>query len=145
MFSNFYIKGRIEKADLLRELGKNPYSNNAHNDLSNATFIAKYEADALDSEAVAQDSATHAINDFVAGRVKLVRLMGKAAFIDRQDIDRLLRIVDLLVQWNLVTVEKSRYKPDIKDHVGIFVLSRSELSDWELVPKYKIGSKHFQK
>ena len=72
-------------------------------------------------------------------------LDGKAAFIDRQDIDRLLRIVDLLVQWNLVTVEKSRYKPDIKDHVGIFVLSRSELSDWELVPKYKIGSKHFQK
>ena len=76
---------------------------------------------------------------------QMFMLDGKAAFIDRQDIDRLLRIVDLLVQWNLVTVEKSRYKPDIKDHVGIFVLSRSELSDWELVPKYKIGSKHFQK
>ena len=92
MFSNFYIKGRIEKADLLRELGKNPYSNNAHKDLSNATFIAKYEADALDSEAAAQDSATHAINDFVAGRVKLVRLMGKAAFIDIEDESGILQV-----------------------------------------------------
>lgn len=92
MFSNFYIKGRIEKADLLRELGKNPYSNNAHKDLSNATFIAKYEATALDSEAAAQDSATHAINDFVAGRVKLVRLMGKAAFIDIEDESGILQV-----------------------------------------------------
>lgn len=92
MFSNFYIKGRIEKADLLRELGKNPYSNNAHKDLSNATFIAKYEADALDSEAAEQDSATHAINDFVAGRVKLVRLMGKAAFIDIEDESGILQV-----------------------------------------------------
>lgn len=92
MFSNFYIKGRIEKADLLRELGKNPYSNNAHQDLSNATFIAKYEATALDSEAAAQDSATHAINDFVAGRVKLVRLMGKAAFIDIEDESGILQV-----------------------------------------------------
>lgn len=92
MFSNFYIKGRIEKADLLRELGKNPYSNNAHKDLSNATFIAKYESTALDSEAAAQDSATHAINDFVAGRVKLVRLMGKAAFIDIEDESGILQV-----------------------------------------------------
>ncbi|MGX3010977.1 lysine--tRNA ligase [Helicobacter sp. 23-1044] len=92
MFSNIYIKGRIEKADLLREIGKNPYSNDAHKDLSNAEFIAKYEATALDSEGAANDSATHAINDFVAGRVKLVRLMGKAAFIDIEDESGILQI-----------------------------------------------------
>ena len=92
MFSNFYIKGRIEKAESLRELGKNPYDNNVRKDLSNAEFIAKYEATALTSEAAAQDSATHAINDFVAGRVKLVRLMGKAAFMDIEDESGILQI-----------------------------------------------------
>lgn len=79
MFSNFYVKGRIDKADSLREIGKNPYDNNAKKDLSNAEFIAKYEATALDSGAAAENKAIHNINDFIAGRVKLIRLMGKAA------------------------------------------------------------------
>ena len=92
MFSNIYIKGRIEKADLLREIGKNPYSNDAHKDLSNAEFIAKYEANALDSEGAANNESIHLINDFVAGRVKLVRLMGKAAFIDIEDESGILQI-----------------------------------------------------
>lgn len=92
MFSNFYIKGRIEKANLLHSQGKNPYDNNAHKDLSNANFIAKYESVALDSESAANNPAIHSINDFVAGRVKLIRLMGKAAFMDIEDESGILQI-----------------------------------------------------
>ena len=92
MFSNFYIKGRIDKADLLREIGKNPYTNNAKKDLSNAEFIAKYEECALDSNAAAEDKSIHSINDFIAGRVKLIRLMGKAAFMDIEDESGILQV-----------------------------------------------------
>lgn len=92
MFSNFYIKGRIEKAESLRELGKNPYDNNAKKDLSNAEFIAKYEANALDSSAAAENESIHSINDFIAGRVKLIRLMGKAAFMDIEDESGILQV-----------------------------------------------------
>lgn len=92
MFSNFYIKGRIDKADLLREMGKNPYSNDAKKDLSTATFIAKYAESALDSSAAEGDSTTQKINEFLCGRIKLVRLMGKAAFLDLEDESGILQI-----------------------------------------------------
>lgn len=92
MFSNFYIKGRIQKAQDLVQLGKNPYDNNVCKDLSNAEFITKYKSNALDSSAAAEDDSIHSINVFIAGRVKLIRLMGKAAFMDVEDESGILQI-----------------------------------------------------
>lgn len=92
MFSNIYIKQRIQKANDLRESSKNPYDNNAKKDMLNADFIAKYSDSALDSNAAAQDSSTHNINIFIAGRVKLIRLMGKAAFMDIEDSSGVLQV-----------------------------------------------------
>lgn len=92
MFSNFYIQQRLQKAQDLKERSKNPYDNNARKDISNADFIAKYGDSALDSNAAAQDSTIHSINVFVAGRVKLIRLMGKAAFLDIEDSSGILQI-----------------------------------------------------
>lgn len=92
MFSNIYIKQRIEKADSIRASGGNPYDNNAKKSISNASFIAKYSPNAKDSAAARDDSEISSIREFVAGRVKLVRLMGKAAFMDIEDESGILQV-----------------------------------------------------
>lgn len=92
MFSNIYIKQRIEKADSIRASGGNPYDNNAKKSISNANFIAKYSPNAKDSAAARDDSEISSIREFIAGRVKLVRLMGKAAFMDIEDESGILQV-----------------------------------------------------
>lgn len=84
MFSNTYIKQRIQKAQDMRDMGKNPYDNHAKKTTSNADFAQKYN-NALDSASAKEHQATHPINEYLAGRVKLIRLMGKAAFLDIED------------------------------------------------------------
>ncbi len=90
MFSNIYIKQRIDKAESMRQSGANPYSNNAIKNISNAEFLDKYK-NAPDSTAAAEDSTIHSLREFVAGRVKLIRMMGKAAFIDIEDESGILQ------------------------------------------------------
>lgn len=92
MFSNIYIKQRIEKADSIRANGGNPYDNNAKKSISNAAFITKYSPNAKDSAAAKDDREISSIREFVAGRVKLVRLMGKAAFMDIEDESGILQV-----------------------------------------------------
>lgn len=75
----------------MRDLGQNPYDNAVKRTLSNADFLAKYP-NALDSASAHEDSAINSIREYVAGRVKLVRLMGKAAFIDIEDESGILQI-----------------------------------------------------
>lgn len=84
MFSNIYIKQRIEKSNILRQNGKNPYDNNAKKTISNIDFINKYD-NAPTSDIAKEDNSINSIREFIAGRVKLIRLMGKAAFIDISD------------------------------------------------------------
>ena len=86
MFSNIYIQQRIEKANIMRDSGKNPYRNDAKKTISNIDFLNKYK-DAKDSNSAKADN----IEEFVSGRVKLVRLMGKAAFIDIEDESGILQ------------------------------------------------------
>ena len=56
--------------------------------------------------------------------------------------DRLRRnaIVDLLEQWNLVTVDhEDEFKmQDIMDTKGLKVIKHSEKDEWELVPKFNV-------
>ncbi|MDE6886475.1 MAG: lysine--tRNA ligase [Helicobacteraceae bacterium] len=84
MFSNIYIKQRIEKSNILRQNGKNPYDNNAKKTISNIDFINKY-GNAPTSDIAKEDNSINSIREFIAGRVKLIRLMGKATFIDISD------------------------------------------------------------
>ncbi len=76
MFSNRYIEQRIEKAEELRKIGKNPYENRVERDLLSSEFIAKFgyvwELSNRRDETV---SVT------LIGRIKLLRLMGKASFL----------------------------------------------------------------
>ncbi|RDU58106.1 lysine--tRNA ligase [Helicobacter sp. MIT 99-5507] len=90
MFSNIYIQQRIEKANIMRDSGKNPYSNDAIKTISNVDFLNKYK-DAKDSNSAKEDANISNIKEFVSGRVKLVRLMGKAAFIDIEDESGILQ------------------------------------------------------
>ena len=87
MFENKYIQQRIEKADKLREIGINPYSNES----SRNTTIAKYlnvNSDIFNLEEKRDEKRNYT----VAGRIKLFRLMGKASFIKIEDESGMLQI-----------------------------------------------------
>ena len=87
MFENKYIQQRIEKAEKLRELGINPYSNES----SRNTTIAKYlnvNSDIFQTEEKRNENRHYT----VAGRIKLFRLMGKASLIKIEDESGMLQV-----------------------------------------------------
>lgn len=81
MFSNFYIQQRLKKSSLLREMGSNPYKTNAKRTITNKEFLQKYNF-LHNQESNAQDSQSR---ETIVGRVRFMRLMGKACFIKIQD------------------------------------------------------------
>ena len=87
IFNNKFIQQRIEKANLLKEAGYNPYSN----DSKRNTTIEKYlnvNSDIADRQEQ-RDEKRHYI---VSGRIKLLRIMGKASFAKIEDESGVLQI-----------------------------------------------------
>ncbi len=87
MFENKYIQQRVEKANKLRELGVNPYSNKSQRN----TTISKYlnvNSDIFQKE----DKRDEHRHYTVAGRIKFFRLMGKASFLKIEDESGILQI-----------------------------------------------------
>ncbi len=87
IFDNKFIQQRIEKAKLLKEAGFNPYSNNSKRN----TTIEKYlnvNSDIADMEEK-RDEKRHYI---VSGRIKLLRVMGKASFVKIEDESGMLQV-----------------------------------------------------
>ena len=84
MFSNIYIKQRIDKAKNMLEMGLNPYSNDFKKTISNKQFEMKYSSAPYANEAKELQSK-NPINECLSGRVRLIRIMGKAIFIDIED------------------------------------------------------------
>lgn len=80
MFENQYIQQRLAKAQILKENGHNPYRNDATKTIDNATFTQKYSYLKESEEKKALEQ-----NYSITGRVKLLRLMGKACFVNIQD------------------------------------------------------------
>lgn len=73
---------------------------------------------------------------------QLFALDGKSTDFDDQDIGRRNTIVDLLEQWELVSiVNKIQIEQPRCPLSQIKVLSFKEKDQWELVPKYNIGRK----
>ena len=72
---------------------------------------------------------------------ELFALDGKTSSIESVDIERRNSIVKLLVEWNLLTVvNEEQLEP--MGHVGQFkVISFKDKRNWELVPKYTIGTR----
>lgn len=91
VFSNAYIQQRIQKVNSMRDSGDNPYDNDVIKTISNTDFAEKYH-DAPDSSGAKEDSKIHSICEYIAGRVKLIRLMGKAAFLDIEDESGILQV-----------------------------------------------------
>lgn len=80
MFENRYIQQRIEKADNLRELGINPYTNDSKRDSTISNYIEQNQ-DIAELETKRDESRKFTI----AGRIKFFRLMGKASFLNLED------------------------------------------------------------
>ncbi|MDD3009092.1 MAG: lysine--tRNA ligase [Arcobacter sp.] len=87
LFENKYIQQRIEKAEKLREVGINPYSNESLRNCTIAKFL-NVNSDILHSEEKRDENRTYT----VAGRIKFFRLMGKAAFLKIEDESGMLQI-----------------------------------------------------
>lgn len=87
VFDNKFIQQRIEKAELLRKEGYNPYSN----DSKRNTTIEKYlnvNSD-VEHKENKRDEKRHYI---VSGRIKLLRVMGKASFLHIEDESGTLQV-----------------------------------------------------
>ena len=83
IFDNQYELQRIEKANQLKELGHQPYPHNITKDTTTAEFKEKF------SEVTDRDESQNAT---LSGRIKFLRIMGKAAFVKIEDDSGLIQI-----------------------------------------------------
>ncbi len=89
IFENQYIQERIKKAEKLKEEGVNPYPSNITKGITSKEFLEKYEyLKELDSEEKKDDSKLETLT----GRIKFIRIMGKAAFAKIEDSEGLVQI-----------------------------------------------------
>lgn len=87
MFENKYIQQRIQKAEHLRELNINPYSNESKRNTTVNKFL-NVNGDIEKKEEKRDENRLYT----VAGRIKFFRLMGKASFIKIEDESGILQI-----------------------------------------------------
>jgi lysyl-tRNA synthetase class 2 len=86
-FENKFIQQRIEKAQFLKDAGFNPYSNESKRN----TTIEKYlnvNSDIEDKEDKRDENRHYC----VSGRIKLLRIMGKASFAKIEDESGMLQV-----------------------------------------------------
>ena len=74
---------------------------------------------------------------------ELFMLDGKQTNLDESDIGRRNTIIDLLVQWNLLTVVRPQQIQEPKAPLSqIKIVSFKDKKDWKLTAKYSIGTKN---
>ena len=92
IFENQYIQERIKKTQALREQGINPYPNQMQKGTPSTTFLEEcqyvHEVEA-NEEGMKQDQSK---SYTLTGRLKFVRIMGKAAFAKIEDNDGLVQL-----------------------------------------------------
>ena len=88
MFSNTYIQQRIQKGDELRNSGLNPYRNDAKVTMSNGEFIEAFKY----LKEGGESNENNMPEVWIKGRVKFLRLMGKASFIKIEDGSAILQV-----------------------------------------------------
>ncbi len=127
-FENKFIQQRIEKAKLLQSEGINPYSNNSKRN----TTVKKYinvNSDIAEKENKRDEHRIYT----VSGRIKLLRIMGKASFFQLEDETGTLQIYiarDNLPEGFYNTVFKKLIEVgDIVEVTGYpFITGKGELS-----------------
>jgi len=92
IFNNQYIQERIKKTQLLREKGINPYPNQVKKGLPSATFLSEclYVHELIVDEGEMKQDKEKSYT--LTGRLKFIRIMGKAAFAKIEDEDGLVQI-----------------------------------------------------
>lgn len=90
IFDNQYIQERIKKTETLREKGINPYPNQIKKGTPSATFLDEcaYVHD-IETDEMKKDESKSVT---LTGRIKFVRIMGKAAFAKIEDSDGLVQL-----------------------------------------------------
>ncbi|MEA2047471.1 MAG: lysine--tRNA ligase [Campylobacterota bacterium] len=90
IFDNQYIQERIKKTETLREKGINPYPNQIKKGTPSATFLnaCAYVHD-IETDGMKKDESKSVT---LTGRIKFVRIMGKAAFAKIEDGDGLVQL-----------------------------------------------------
>ena len=78
---------------------------------------------------------------FIVHFKELFLLDGKSSDLSENDVQRRNRITKLLADWGLVTVVSETLIEDLAPINQIKILPYREKADWELIPKYSIGSK----
>lgn len=79
-------------------------------------------------------------NYYIVHFKDMFALDGKPSSITQADIDRIHTIAKLLEQWNLCKVVEQK---DLTEYnVPLTIVPRSQLDQWNLVPKYNIGHCH---
>ena len=88
IFDNQYIQERIKKTETLREKGINPYPNQVQKGTLSGQFLSEcaYVHD-IETDEMKQDKSK---NYRLTGRLKFIRIMGKAAFAKIEDEDGLI-------------------------------------------------------
>jgi len=87
IFDNQYEQQRIEKSNNLKAAGKNPYPHNIKNDTTTKEFKGNFAYIASE-----EDRRDTTVNVTLSGRIKFLRIMGKAAFVKIEDEAGLLQI-----------------------------------------------------
>ncbi|HIQ28781.1 MAG TPA: lysine--tRNA ligase [Sulfurovum sp.] len=92
IFDNQYIQERIKKTQTLREKGINPYPNQVKKGIPSSTFLSEcnYVHDIEVDEGEMKQDKTKSYT--LTGRIKFVRIMGKAAFAKIEDTDGLVQL-----------------------------------------------------
>ena len=72
---------------------------------------------------------------------ELFLLDGKHSDFSDNDLQRRNRITKLLADWGLVDVVNAEMITEISSVSQIKILPHKEKANWELIPKYSIGSK----
>ena len=105
IFENTYIAQRIQKAQNLRDMGLNPYRNGLKRTITNSEFLEKYKSLKSLKEVAESGGTARGVNaadsakslestkplESIVGRVKFMRLMGKACFVKIEDESGILQ------------------------------------------------------
>ncbi|AKF25462.1 lysine--tRNA ligase [Sulfurovum lithotrophicum] len=130
IFDNQYIQERIKKTEKLREEGINPYPANTVKGMPSSDFFEHY---AYVKEQTADEKKDEQQIVTLTGRIKFIRIMGKAAFAKIEDSDGLVQIYynrDDLPEGYYNTVAKKLFEVgDIIEATGYpFVTQTGELT-----------------
>jgi len=77
---------------------------------------------------------------FIVHFKELFLLDGKKSNLEENDVARRNTIAQLMSDWGLITIESSRVEP-LAPMRQIKIIPYREKNEWELCPKYNIGSK----